>query len=213
MNAKEKLVIEKELRSASRTGRIDEGEVFAVLDALLTIYQKATGTKAEKDLYEKVMLNSAVYRDYALKEETVDMMSYLKTFPKEFIKGFALIGDDMEKSLVELISKMVEVAVENGYKESKIITISDQATYKADMEQFEEEAKTAKNMMKDLKETKGEEGVLAVNAYLNALAKKTIATQREYFFNSVDNIVKMHANIELTRREEVEFLQEQWAHR
>ena len=206
MNAKEKLAIEKELCETSRTGQIDDGEVFAVLDALLTIYQKATGIKPEKDLYEKVMLNSATYRDYALKEETTDIMSYLKTFPKEFIKGFGLIGDDMEKSLAELVSKMVEIAVENGYKETKVITISDQATYKADMEQFEEEAKTADNMMKDLKKTKGEEGVKAVKAYLNALAKKTIATQREYFFNSVDNIVKMHANIELARRDEVKLM-------
>ena len=84
MIAKEKLAIEKELRDVSRTGKIDDGEVFAVLDALLTIYQKATGKKQEKDLYEKVMLNIATYRDYALKEETVDIMSYLIAFPNKF---------------------------------------------------------------------------------------------------------------------------------
>lgn len=204
MNAKEKIAIEKELCEKARTGQIDEGEVFAVLDALLTIYQKATNTKNEKDLYERVMLGSATYREYSLKEEQIDVISYLKTFPKNLIQGFGLIGDDMEKALAELIAKVVDIAVENGYKETKNITISDQATYKADMEQFEEEAKTAVGMLDMIKASKGEEGVNAVKTYLNALAKRTIATQREYFFNSVDNIVKMHANIELVRREEAE---------
>jgi len=204
MNAKEKQMIEKELCDKARTGKVDEGEVFAVLDALLTIYRKATGTKQETDLYERVMLNSATYREYALKEETIDVLSYLKSFPKELIKGFGLIGDDMEGALADLIAKTVEIAVKNGYKESKNITISDHATYKADMEQFEEEAKTASNMMDMVRATKGPEGVMVMKGYLNALAKKTIASQREYFFNSIDNIVKMYANIELVRREQAE---------
>ncbi|MBO5394539.1 MAG: hypothetical protein J6A28_01370 [Clostridia bacterium] len=203
MNTEAKKTIEKELCECSRIGRVDKYETVAILDAVLKIWDKMAGCVQEKDLYEGVLLAMDEYKDLVSEEEKIDIVDYYASFPKELIKGFKMEGSS-EEILADFIALAVDKAVEKGYKESKKIAISDKATYKADMEKFEEEKTASAGMREMIQQMGGQAGLDALNAHLMSLAKKAIATQREYFHTCVDNIVKMHANIAIAAQEREE---------
>lgn len=200
MNTEAKKTIEKELREYSMTGHIDEQETIAVLDAIVNVWAKACGESVKEDLYRGVLLSMSPYSELAAEEEKREVSQYYSTFPRELIKGFKMDGTG-EEILADLICLTVEKAVEKGYKESKNITISDKATYRADMEKFEEELAASAGMKEMILKMGGQAGLTALKTHLKALAVKAIESQREYFFNAVDNIVKMHAKIEIAHRE------------
>lgn len=202
MNDQQKRIIQEGIADIIREDKVSKSELFAMLDAVVTVWNKAENKQSEKDLYEGVMFGVSPYKEVALKGQEVDLASYMSTFPKALLKGVDFDGDNADKMISQLIAKTVEIAVKNDYKESKNITISDRATYRAKMEKFEEEQAAGLGMIEKVKALKGEEGAEAVKQYLNSLAKLAISEQREYFFNNIDGVVKMHAKIEIARAEE-----------
>lgn len=202
MNDQQKKIIQNEITDMVREDSISKSELFAMIDAVITVWNKAENKANEKDLYEGVMFGISPYKEVALEGQEVDIAKYIAQMPKALLKGLNFEGANTEKMLADMISKTVDIAVKNDYKESKNITISDRATYRAKMEKFEEEQLAGIGMIEKVKALKGEEGALAVKQYLNAIAKVAISEQREYFFNNIDGIVKMHAKVEIARAEE-----------
>ena len=202
MNDQQKKIIQQEITDLVREDKASKSELFAMLDAIITVWNKAEQKTEKKDLYEGVMFGVSPYKEVALDGQEVDIANYLAQMPKALLKGLDFEGANNEKMLADMIAKTVDIAVKNDYKESKNITISDRATYRARMEKFEEEQVAGLGMMEKVKALKGEEGALAVKQYLNSIAKVAISEQREYFFNNIDGVVKMHAKVEIARAEE-----------
>lgn len=203
MKSEAKKTIEKELRDLSMNGKVDEQETIAVLDAIMGVWLKAGGEERPNDIYEKVMFSMPAYSELFDEDEKADIASYYSTFPKELIKGFKMDGS-AEEILTDLIALTVDKAVEKGYKESKNITISDKATYRAEMEKYWEEKEASAGMREMIVKMGGQAGLEALGQHLKTLAKRAISSQRKYFFDAVDNVVKMHAKIEIASRESAE---------
>ena len=199
MDTKAKKIIENELRDLSMTGVVDEEETVAVLDGIVNVWMKAEGQARDNDFYQDVMLSMPAYEGLVSEDEKIEISKYYSTFPRELLKGFKMDGT-AEEILADLIVLAVDKAVEKGYKDTKNITISDKATYRTEMEKFAEEKEASAGMREMIKSMAGQKGIDALEQHLKDLAKRAIECQREYYFNAVDNIVKMHASIELENR-------------
>ena len=197
---REKII--QELKKMSLNGVLDGYEVLAVLDATAGVYNKIKNVQVKEDLYEKMMLSMPVYDVFSQKKETCSYAKYVKTLPKELLKGFELAAENVEGSLADLILKTVDLAVENGYKESKSITIKNLDAYRTEMEKFAEYVESAVQARDTITQQFGEQGLVYLQTYLFHEAKNTIASQRNYFSQQIENEVKFYSNILLAKEEE-----------
>ena len=204
MKTKYKELIAKELKDLSREEKLDEYEVMAVLDGAARVYNQIAKKQEGEDLYQKAVLSMPAYDVFTAGKDEKSLEKYMASYPKNLIKGFKFESENMEEKLAELVMRVVDFAVENGYEENKTITISDKATYKAEMERFDEAVEVSLRSLDMIRSLKGEEGVEAVSAYLLNLAKGAISSQRKYFVENVDNVVKFYSKIELAKRNEEE---------
>ena len=111
MDAKEKGMIQRELAEMALCEKLDQTEVFSIMNAVLEVWAKAKNQTLKDECFESLMFGCDKYKQFAQSSQQVQLKTFFASFPKDLLKGFDFSDKAPCKLLdAELITSFAPVA-------------------------------------------------------------------------------------------------------